>query len=330
MLMYNNSMGIVLDEKRSGFTIIEVMLFLALSGLLMVGVLVGTNSSIANQRYKDAVEDAVSALRSAFSFVSDTQIAQRDSSEGCDRLVTLTGKISDSELGRGRTSCAVYGAVVSINANEVQTTTLIGKDFYDVLHDTDHAGVSEDDYNTILNSSSSDISVLRALSANNVVQHCDESGSNCSVEVAGSVKTYTLKWGTVFKQRNSLDKPGENLDLHMTLLIYRSPASGSIRTLIMDDVPRLNGEPIDYTESNIIENQQPKDVGVYRFLYEGSDAFSQKDAYFCVDTNGLESLSTHDRIIRIAKNAHSQSGIILENMDDDIVDPEGNPVSCDR
>lgn len=330
MLMYNKSMGIILNERSSGFTIIEIMLFLALSGLLMVGVLAGTNASIANQRYKDAVEDAVNALRNAYSFVADTEIHERDSSEGCDRLVKMTGKIVDSELGRGRTSCAVYGAVVTINKDVIQTTTLIGKDYYDVLHNADHAGVSEEDFDIITNSSSSDISVLKALSANNVVQTCDETGANCTVSVAGSVKNYKLKWGTVFKKRNTLDEAGKNNDLYMTLLIYRSPSSGAIRTLIMDDVIRDAGKPVDYDQTTLIENRQPKDIGVYGYIDSASESFSQKDAYFCVDSVNSESYSSHDRIIRIAKNAHSQSGIILENMDDDIVDSEGNAVSCDK
>ena len=119
MLMYNGSMGIVSEEKRSGFTIIEVMLFLALSGFLLVGILMGTGSSIANQRYKDAVQDAVDALRNAYSFVSDTQVQLRDSGSGVCGGLTSTQYDSSNirqayNSGRGRTQCVVYGAVVSL------------------------------------------------------------------------------------------------------------------------------------------------------------------------------------------------------------------------
>lgn len=43
------------EEVKRGFTIIEVMLVLAITGLMLVGVIAGTYSSIATQRYNDSV-----------------------------------------------------------------------------------------------------------------------------------------------------------------------------------------------------------------------------------------------------------------------------------
>ena len=86
-------------KQQKGFTIIEVMLFLALSGFLLAGILAGTGSSIANQRYKDAVQDAADALRSAFSFVADTQIETRDNQHGaCGGTVEEANAIDMNDM----------------------------------------------------------------------------------------------------------------------------------------------------------------------------------------------------------------------------------------
>lgn len=53
-------------EKQSaqkGFTIIEVMLVLAISALILLGALGGTYSSIRAQRYNDSVRAFAESLR---------------------------------------------------------------------------------------------------------------------------------------------------------------------------------------------------------------------------------------------------------------------------
>lgn len=338
MLMYNISMGIVLKEEQKGFTIIEVMLFLALSGFLLAGILVGTGSSIANQRYKDAVQDAADALRKAYSFVSDTQIGVRDGSESaCKYLTSSIDTVSTAEAGRGRSSCAVYGAVVTINKDSIQTTTLIGKDYHDMLIGQDHSGGGTIDdnaaYEIINDAGATDIQILQALQANNLARHCSSnSETDCTTAVAGGSSTQKLKWGAIFKQPNANDKTSQ--DLAITLLIFRSPRDGSIRTLVMDDVIKDDlDNPVDY--AHIAADADPSRLGVYRYLKSQSgvtdSAFKQKEVFFCIDSGGAESYADHARIIRIVKNAHSQTGIILEDMDADITNPEtGDPVSCDK
>ena len=327
MLMYNNGMGIVSKEVHSGFTIIEVMLFLALSGFMLLGIFVGTNSSIANQRYKDAVQDAADALKKAYSFVADTQIEEREgAASSCNWLTDSASQvdINSSESGRGRTSCAVYGAVVTIRHDLIQTTTLIGLDYYDMLLSVDQNGKGNSDYEGINSLDTSDIDLLGILQANNIAKHCDSSGNNCTTAVAGNSSTQKLRWEARFKKPN--DASGSNRDLELTLLIYRSPRDGSIHTLSMDGVIENNNAWVDYR--NLGTNASPSSHGVYRYIKDKK--FQQKDVYFCIDSGGAGTYANHNRIVHIIKNAQSQSGIILENLDDDITDNAGNSVSCDE
>ena len=52
---------------KGGFTLIEVSLFLAITGLLFLGVTIGVQNSIFQQRYNDSVQNFVEFLRSAYS-----------------------------------------------------------------------------------------------------------------------------------------------------------------------------------------------------------------------------------------------------------------------
>lgn len=62
-----------MKTTRSGFTLVEVGLFLAITGLIFVGVVVGTQNSIFQQRYNDSVQNFVEFLRRAYSQVENVQ-----------------------------------------------------------------------------------------------------------------------------------------------------------------------------------------------------------------------------------------------------------------
>ncbi len=329
--MYNIIMDKNVVERRPGFTIIEVMLFLAISGFLLVGIFVGTGSSIANQRYKDAVQDAVDVIRNAYSFVADTQIELRtgggtQGNKGvCGALTAeqITTNVSDKRQsfnsGRGRTDCVVYGAVVSINGDKIQTTTLIGEDYVDSVR----RGTIEE------NSSESDIALLKKLNANNVAIMCSDNASDvasgCSLQTAGKATTQKLKWDVILRNPRGAD--GEITDLKKTLLIFRSPRSGSIQTYVYDGLITYGpNNATDYTEyigstsNNVSGNIESlkiaiKDAGVNDLLDDAN--FKNTVLRICVDNNGSASYSNHSRMIRVLKNAHSQTGIELVDMDSD-------------
>lgn len=62
-----------MKRLRSGFTLVEVSLFLAITAAIFVGVAVGTQNSIFQQRYNDSIQSFAEFLRSIYSQVLNVQ-----------------------------------------------------------------------------------------------------------------------------------------------------------------------------------------------------------------------------------------------------------------
>ena len=96
-------------SRRCGFTLVEVSLFLAITSLIFVGIVAGTQSSIYQQRYNDAVQSFADFLRNNYSQVLNVQ--------------------SD---GTGNSDDVIYGRIITFGNNgdddKVISYSVIGKD----------------------------------------------------------------------------------------------------------------------------------------------------------------------------------------------------------
>lgn len=119
-------------KDKSGFTIIEVMLVLGLTGMLLIGLLGGTFSSIAAQRYSDSVRSFAEYLRQEYSEV----LSPESLGAGNSQKYAVYGKAlvfghhygdteADKEFNR-----RVYSAILIGNANIPES---IDGDFIDEL-----------------------------------------------------------------------------------------------------------------------------------------------------------------------------------------------------
>ncbi len=94
--------------KKKGFTLIEVTLFLGITGLLLIGVLASTWTSISEQRSNDIVQNFSDFLQTQYSAVANVQ-----------------------SNGSGNSDLAIYGKVITFgeeNANgKVYVYDLVGK-----------------------------------------------------------------------------------------------------------------------------------------------------------------------------------------------------------
>ena len=187
---------------RRGFTIVEISIFLAITGLLFVGITAGVQNSIFQQRYTDAVQSFADFLRSTYDEVLNVQ-----------------------SVGDGTSDSATYGKVIvfggdgqSDGSQVVYTYTVIGKaeanndggandcrDLYDVFQllggDCFGADVAKDNKG----------------------------------EIEGIIGSYTPRWSTRIQKTNSLDQ------FTGTVIIVRHPDSGRVHTAFSNGVISIGG-----------------------------------------------------------------------------------------
>lgn len=102
-------------KTQNGFTIIEVMLFLAITGMLAAAILVGSGVAIGQQRYRDSVSSLQSYIQQQYNKVINVT-NDRDKSWTCDSngIVTQTDTPSAGEA-RGTTDCVMLGRLMTVD-----------------------------------------------------------------------------------------------------------------------------------------------------------------------------------------------------------------------
>lgn len=112
-------------RKQAGFTIVEVMLFLAISGLLAVLLLGGWGTMINTQRYKDSTRTLQTFLQQQYNLVYNVENGR------ADNLVCGDDGVKEKIGGgdpRGQTDCVLLGRYVRISGEKVQVFAIVGKE----------------------------------------------------------------------------------------------------------------------------------------------------------------------------------------------------------
>lgn len=127
-LCYNY--GQMKADNYAGFTIIETMLFLGITGLLIMGVLVGAGTSINIQRYHDSVTSLQSILQRQFSDVANV------SNDSAGDLPCSTHGIK----ARGQSDCVLLGKyITTTDSHTLNIKSVIGY----VPDDTSFTGLDD-------------------------------------------------------------------------------------------------------------------------------------------------------------------------------------------
>lgn len=211
------------SRSKRGFTLIEVSIFLAITGLLLIGVLGGTYSNIARQRYNDSVRSFAEFFRQMYAEV-----------------------ISPETLGSGNSNkSAIYGKVIVFGLespddedyndqdNIVYTATLVGN--VDIPESANGGFISE----------------LQDVNARIFCGNTTDAD-----EASSTLSTYTPLWGT--KIRNTDLKP-----FHGTMIIARSPTSGTVHTAFTSEQFDIKNhcEPEDQSASTLFNTQLKDNPG---------------------------------------------------------------------
>lgn len=181
-------------ERITGFTVIETMLFLAVSGMLVVGILVGAGAAVNAQRYKDAHHSLISFLQGEYDRAARVQ-NDRPSVVGC---IPADKKLAENNASAvlGTSACTIIGRLVEVDSSSGKSVTS-----RPVYAAADRSSFSGDD-----NSAFAEASLF--------------------VDPLGGVEHYVPEWDTKIVQPKS-DNSG-----NWRLLIARSPSSGIIHTYV--------------------------------------------------------------------------------------------------
>lgn len=142
------------SRKTVGFTIIETVLFLAITGLLVLGLLVAVSSSVNIQRYNDASETLKSVLQEQYSRVTNVQNARSESLR-----CTNAGGVEDTGLGEvvGQSPCTIVGRYMTIHGGDINIYTVLARQHPTTINASNDIADILNNYN--LNLSADDVEI---------------------------------------------------------------------------------------------------------------------------------------------------------------------------
>ena len=210
-------------SKQRGFTVIEVTLFLAVSGLLIIGVLITVGSSLNAQRYRDATQSFKSLLQEQYSDIANTQNS-RENNWSCNssNASTATG----SGVFRGQTDCLLVGKYMAIGEDGgIKIYTIVATE------------------KAVTNPSLTDVSAL--LSTGNY---------RLNVSTTGIEET-SMEWGTKIAWPERGSGARSPRDRAMGILFIRSPSSGQVYTFSSDNLISVSATGVAATAfDDILKN----------------------------------------------------------------------------
>lgn len=112
--------------KAAGFTIIEVMLFLAISGALVVALLVTVGTTISRQRFSDSINSTQAFVQQQVNETLNV-VNDRENNGGCS-VGSGTTVIGGGTTGRGASDCVVLGRALDFtpDSETVKTYPVVG------------------------------------------------------------------------------------------------------------------------------------------------------------------------------------------------------------
>jgi prepilin-type N-terminal cleavage/methylation domain-containing protein len=247
-------------HSRQGFTIIETMLVLAITGALVMAFVMGVGTAINNQRYRDSVITFQALLQDQYSAIDNVR-NDRDASWSCGSSAQ-PGQGGSATIAPGQSDCVLLGRYVSVVGSAITMATVVG-------------------YQTANGSENSDIATVRANYTLGVSQN--------------SVERDVLDWGAEihWAPEGTDSQPGGGVR-SISLLFVRSPETGSTYTFTSDsvrDVENMSDEALK--EMMIVGESVPGQQARTICIEPSGVAIPEKMALFiAAGANGSGSIET--------------------------------------
>lgn len=108
-------------QKNAGFTIVEVMLVLAITGLMLVGILAGASAQINRQEYRSSVTELEAHLQQQYNTVLNPQ-----NDRGPTSLTATTCGLPAGVSRGAAPNCFIVGRLVTANAAMLTEYPVLG------------------------------------------------------------------------------------------------------------------------------------------------------------------------------------------------------------
>jgi hypothetical protein len=192
------------------------MLFLAVTGLLAVGILVGSGVAIGQQRYRDSVNSLRSYIQQQYSETANV-VNSRDKVWNCDSAGNVTQADATSGEARGTSDCVILGRFITVDDTGTKLTA-------------------------------SNVAGYRTPGAATASSDITEITTNYKLGLSPiDQDTQDVSWGA------QIVKPKTSTPMPFSVLIIRSPLSGSILTF---SLPGVQTSPMSLVaEANMKTNQ---------------------------------------------------------------------------
>ena len=295
-------------KSIKGFTLIEVALFVALTGLLFMGIIIGTGNSIASQRFFDSTQNFAEFLRSIYSQVSNPESA-----------------------GNGRSDYVIYGKMISFGQNIDLDYETIPDDeqkifVYDVIGKADVEG------------SGSAVEMMSKVGASVVVSGSADPDDRCITPVcpAGIAESYEPRWSASIEATTKNTVNNRKNLFTGTILVVRHPRSGVINTVFSPVVINVNEliSTANLTNAAANINRATNSLMTVLNYSTSSDAslrakaFVSKEVNFCVNPEGVNNFGKIRREVRLVANARNASGVEIIDLDDNNLRDDGVINKC--
>lgn len=270
------------ESTKSGFTIIEVMLVLGLTGLLLVGLLGGTFSAIKAQRYNDSVRSFAEYLRTVYSEVISPESLGVNDSEG--------------DLSFGNRGYAILGKILVFGENYGDNAS--SRDSNRSVYSATIVGKADIPSNSIEDGFLAELNTVEATLV------CGDS----SADQASTVTHYLPLWEAELVNINDSDQ-GLNTGQRFSgsLIIARSPASGAVHTVYTPETYNLR----DQCQPDSNAAAQAFRDSIKNYIAIKDPPFRFQDVGFCVKSEN----SAFMREVRLASDGRNTSAVSILNVD---------------